>query len=243
MSRPPRGLHQHLVDDLGQRIVAGTYAPGESLHPDALEQELEVSKTALREALRVLAAKGLIESRQKRGTFVRPRADWNLLDTDLLRWQRDRAADNDFLANVGEVRLIVEPPAARLAAQRREASDLDALEGALTAMAEAGTDSDASVEADVAFHCALLAAAHNELLTRMAMVIEAGLRVRDPLIHGGGEWADPLPQHQAVLDAVRARDSDAAERAVQYLLVEAAADLDDLLQSPHRSGASCRSPR
>ncbi|MED7947633.1 FadR/GntR family transcriptional regulator [Streptomyces sp. BE20] len=231
MNPPTRNLHQQIIDIIGGRIVSGTHAPGSLLHPDQLEQEIGVSKTVLREALRVLASKGLIESRQKRGTFVRPRADWNLLDADLLRWQGTGVPDKGFLANLGEVRSIMEPAAARLAAQRREEADLADLADALERMAAAGDDTHAAVEADLAFHRALLAAAHNELLTRMEVVIEAGLRVRDHLVHSAEHWADPVPAHRAVMDAVRARDPQAAEHAVQHLLAQATADLD-LIHAP-----------
>ncbi|MET9730109.1 FadR/GntR family transcriptional regulator [Streptomyces sp. NPDC006458] len=234
MNQPSRGLYQQIVDIIGERIVGGVHPPGSSLYPDRLEQELGVSKTVLREAFRVLASKGLIDSRQKRGTFVRPRADWNLLDGDLLRWQGTGVPDENFMANLGEVRSIVEPAGARLAAQRRNDDDLAQLADALERMAAAGGDTDAMVEADLAFHRALLAAAHNELLTRMEVVLEAGLRVRDHLVHGRDEWADAVPAHGAVLDAVRSRDPDAAERAVHRLLAQAAADLDSLIHDPAR---------
>ncbi|MFG2630713.1 FadR/GntR family transcriptional regulator [Streptomyces sp. NPDC048473] len=239
MNPPTRNLHHQIVDIIGERIVSGTHEPGSSLYPDRMEQELGVSKTVLREALRVLASKGLIESRQKRGTFVRPRSDWNLLDSDLLRWQGAGAVDENFLTNLGEVRSIVEPAAARLAARRRDDADLATLTEALKLMAEAGGDTQASVEADLAFHRALLSAAHNELLTRMEVVIEAGLRVRDHLVHSGEGWGDPVPAHRSVLDAVRDRDPEAAERAVQHLLDQATADLDGLthdVKDPHRGG-------
>ncbi|MEK2494060.1 FadR/GntR family transcriptional regulator [Kitasatospora purpeofusca] len=227
MNQPPtRNLHQQIIDIIGKRIVGGTYAPHSLLSPDRLEQEIGVSKTVLREALRVLAAKGLIGSRQKRGTFVRPRADWNLLDADLLRWQGADVPDQGFLADLGEVRSIMEPAAARLAALRRDEADLAALADALERMADAGHDTDAMVEADLAFHRALLTATHNELLTRMEVVIEAGLRVRDHLVHSAEHWADPVPAHRAVLDAVRDGDPHAAEQAVRQLLAQATADLD-----------------
>ncbi|MDH6118915.1 FadR/GntR family transcriptional regulator [Kitasatospora sp. GAS204B] len=229
MNQPVRGLHGQAVEVIGAQIVRGTYAPGASLYPDQLERELGVSKTVVREALRVLASKGLIDSRQKRGTFVRPRADWNLLDSDLLRWQGLGIPDETFLDNLGEVRSIVEPAGARLAAERRDDADLAALSDALERMAAAGSDADAVVEADLAFHRALLAAAHNELLTRMEVVIEAGLRVRDHIVHGADHWADAVPAHRAVLDAVRAREPEVAARAVQDLLAQAAADLRDLI--------------
>ncbi|AUG81187.1 GntR family transcriptional regulator [Kitasatospora sp. MMS16-BH015] len=224
-----RGLHGQAVEIIGGRIVDGAYPEGAPIHPEQLEQELGVSKTVVREALRVLAAKGLIASRQKRGTFVRPRADWRLLDSDLLRWQGQGVPAEGFLDNLAEVRAIVEPAGARLAAQRRDEADLAALDEALAAMAEAGADGAALVEADLRFHRALLAAAHNELLTRMEVVIETGLRVRNDLVHGADSWADSLPAHRAVLTAVRAQDPEAAEQAVHRLLAQATADLHRLL--------------
>ena len=229
MHHPVRGLHGQAVEVIGERIIRGAHPPGSSLYPDQIEQELGVSKTVVREALRVLASKGLIDSRQKRGTFVRPRSDWNLLDSDLLRWQGLGIPDETFLDNLGEVRGIVEPAGARLAAERRDEADLAALEQALDRMRTAGSDAGAVIEADLAFHRALLAAAHNELLTRMEVVIEAGLRVRDHIVHGGDHWADAVPAHQAVLDAVRAREPEAAAQAVHGLLAQAAADLHHLI--------------
>lgn len=237
MSYPGRGLHGQAVEIIGERIANGLYPPGSSLHPDELEHELGVSKTVVREALRVLAAKGLIDSRQKRGTFVRPRAEWNLLDGDLLRWHGQGTPERAFLDNLAEVRGIVEPAGARFAAQRRDDDDLAALDDALNRMAAAGTDTDAVVEADLAFHRALLAAAHNELLARMEVVIEAGLRVRDQIVHSGPDWADSVPAHRAVLDAVRDRDPDAAAAAIQALLAQASADLADVQRDKPRSNA------
>jgi DNA-binding FadR family transcriptional regulator len=233
MSVQVRGLHGQAVDVIGERIVRGDHAPGDLLYPERLEAELGVSKTVVREAMRVLASKGLIDSRQKRGTFVRPRADWNMLDADVLRWRGRGVPDEGFLDNLAEVRAIVEPAGARLAALRRTEADLAALTEAIGQMNAAHGDVAATVEADLAFHRALLAAAHNELLTRMEVVIEAGLRVRDSFVHGADHHADDaVPAHQAVVDAIRAQDPDAAARAVEDLLAKAAADLRELIADP-----------
>ncbi|HEY3630494.1 MAG TPA: FadR/GntR family transcriptional regulator [Jatrophihabitantaceae bacterium] len=229
-----RGLHGQTVETLGSRIVHGHYAPGRSLPPDELEQEFGISKTVLREALRVLAAKGLVDSRQKRGTVVRPREDWKLLDADLLRWQGGEP-DTAFLENLAEVRGIVEPAGARLAATRRTDDDLAALRAALQVMADAGSDARAVVEADLAFHRALLDSAHNELLSRMEVVIEAGLRARDQLVHQGEHWPDSVPAHQAVLDAIEAGDGIAAATAVDTLLEQASVDIRKVKRGRHRS--------
>lgn len=218
-----RGLHGQAVEVLGERIVAGEYAPGTSVRPDLLERELGVSKTVVREALRVLADKGLVDSRQKRGTFIRPRDRWHLLDGDVLRWQ-GRGSDTAFLDNLAEVRAIVEPASARLAAVRRDDADLAALAAAIEGMQTAGTDETAMVEADLTFHRTLLAAAHNELLSGMEVVIETGLRVRDHIVHAAEGWTDPVPAHRAVLEAVRAGDPAAAAAATEDLLAQAEAD-------------------
>jgi GntR family galactonate operon transcriptional repressor len=221
-----RGLHGQTVERLGVRIVGGTYKQGDPLLAEQLERDLDVSKTVVREALKVLAAKGLVESRQKRGTVVLPRQAWNLLDADVLRWQgSDRQPDYDFLENLAEVRAIFEPAAARLAASRRTAEDLQALEEALQAMADAGDDADAMVAADVRFHRATLEAAHNELLTRMEVVLITGLQVRDQYVHHSRIGSDPIPSHRALLDAIANADADEAGSAVEALLAQASKDL------------------
>src|SRR6201989_3117088 len=161
-----RGVHGQTVEVLAQRILTGQLGEGATLDLIALQDELDVSLTVLREALRVLAAKGMVDARPKRGTFVRPRADWSLLDADVLRWQFARQERPSLFKELHELRSIVEPGAARLAADRATADDLIALDDALTAMEVAGTDPGASVAADLAFHKPLLAATHNELVQR-----------------------------------------------------------------------------
>ncbi|WUO10065.1 FadR family transcriptional regulator [Streptomyces sp. NBC_00289] len=225
VTQPGRGLHGQAVEEIGRRIIRGDYPPGSVLYPEKLEAELGVSKTVVREALRVLASKGLIESRQKRGTTIRLRVHWNLLDSDLLRWQGSSAPTEGFLEDLAEVRAIVEPAGARLAATRRTESDLTAMRQALDAMAAAGADTEAMVDADLAFHRALLDAAHNELLSRMEVVIEAGLGIRDRIVHGAQHFSDSVPVHQDLLRAVEAGDPDAAVAAVESLLAQASQDL------------------
>jgi GntR family transcriptional regulator, galactonate operon transcriptional repressor len=221
---PGRGVHGQTVELLARRILSGELAEGDTLDIPTLEAELDLSRTALREALKVLAAKGLVGARQKRGTFVRPRAEWNLLDGDVMRWQAAGPAGTRrrFFGDLAEVRGLVEPPAARLAAQRRTDDDLSELERSLAAMIAAHTAA-AAVEADVGFHRALLASTHNELLGRMEIVIEYGLAERDRIVHHH-PVPDPVPSHRAVLDAVRDGDPDAAHDAMRALLDTARRD-------------------
>lgn len=214
---PQRGLHGHVVRAIGQRIVHGTLRPGAPLDVDKLEGEFGVSRTVVREALKVLAAKGLVDARPKRGTFVRPRADWSLLDPDLLHWHYEGRVDAGFLDNLAEVRAIVEPAGARLAALRRSDEDLAGLHRALEEMARAGRDGARGVSADLSFHRILLACAHNELLARMEVVIEAGLATRDRLVYETPA-RESVPAHEAVFDAVRDGDPDRSEAAMLALL-------------------------
>lgn len=221
-----RGLHGQMVELIGTRIVRGDYEPGAPLYADALESEFRVSKTVVRETLRVLAAKGLVEARQRRGTVVLPRDRWALLDGDVLRWQGGLEPDFGFLENLAEVRSIVEPAAARLAARRRTDDDLERLQEALDAMATAATaDQQAIANADVRFHRAVLAAAHNELLSQMEVVLATGLQLRDEFVHVSSQASDSIPSHQSLLEAIAARDEELAAATVDKLLTQASEDL------------------
>jgi DNA-binding FadR family transcriptional regulator len=233
-----RGLHGQIVEVMAQRILSGEIAEGATINVTELQSDLGVSLTAVREALKVLTAKGLVDARQKRGTFVRPRSDWNLLDADMIRWHfSDADARPELLEELHEVRGIVEPAAARLAALRAEDSHLEALGTAMTAM-ESATDDHAAVAADLAFHRALLAATGNELLTKMEVIMETGLADRDRLVHKVKPSDDPVPSHRRVLDAIQAHDPEAAELAMRELLTKAAEDLTEVRTSSGRGRRS-----
>jgi GntR family transcriptional regulator, galactonate operon transcriptional repressor len=235
-----RGVHGQTVDAIGRRVLSGELAEDATLDLTALQAEFGVSLTVMRESLKVLAAKGLVGARQKRGTYVRQRSDWNLLDPDVLRWQFAASTGTSLLHSLEEVRGIIEPAAVRLAALRRTDDDLARLDEALDAMSRAD-DSASAVEADISFHHALLTATHNELLERMETVLESALAARDQLVHGTqldkgaqlvngttGAPDDPVPSHRAVLDGVRAEDADAAEAAMRALLDKAISDEERL---------------
>ncbi|MEU8381192.1 FadR/GntR family transcriptional regulator [Streptosporangium sp. NPDC048865] len=218
------GAHERVVASIGTSIVAGDLKPDDDLDTADLQERFGVSRTAIREALRVLTAKGLVGARPRRGTFVAPREEWVLLDPDVLRWRFADRVDETFLDELGEVRLTVEPAVARFAALRRTDRDLADLEDALAAMRTADDDPHLQVEADLAFHTALLRAAHNELLTQMAVVIEAGLRLRDQFVHNTMA-SEPTDKHAEVLLAVRARRPKAAEVAMRSLIERSIEDV------------------
>jgi GntR family galactonate operon transcriptional repressor len=220
-----RGLHGEVVEELGRRILARELLEGQTLELAELEAELEVSRSVIREALRVLKAKGLIEARQKRGTFVQPRTEWKLLDADVIRWRFAGRDDQLLFRDLDELRGIIEPAAAGLAALRRSEDDLAALDAALDLMAAAARGEGDAVEADLSFHRAVLAATHNELLLRTEIVLEPGLAARDHVVHAAVEDDDPTPAHAAVLDAIRAGDHDRAVKAAGALLAKSLLDL------------------
>ncbi|MEV8592982.1 FCD domain-containing protein [Streptomyces sp. NPDC052012] len=229
-----RGVHGQIVHTLGTRIVGGDLPEGAILDVRALGEELDVSLTVMRESMKVLAGKGLIDARQKRGTFVRERKHWNLLDADLIRWQVESGGGQRLMRDLADVRSIVEPAAAHRAALHRTDDDLDAMRGALEAMAEAHAHSPAdAAEADAAFHRALLNATGNELLARMDLLLTPGLRERDRVVHSHSQASDPLPSHQAVFDAVRDQDAARAELAMLDLLAQATHDFDRVTGDRH----------
>ncbi|WP_328807992.1 FadR/GntR family transcriptional regulator [Nonomuraea antri] len=212
------------MEDLGRRIVGGDPEATGNLDPAELGRRYQVSHTVVREALKTLAAKGLVDARPKRGTFVRPRNEWSLLDPDVLRWRFTQRGDLDMLRDLAEVRSVVEPAGARLAAERRTEQDVAALESALRRMADTAADPVAHTEADLSFHRLLLAATHNEIMECLEVVIAAALSARDRLVHSSGERPGFAATHQAVLDAVRDGDPDAAESAMRALLDQAGRD-------------------
>lgn len=219
-----RGVHGQTVATLGARIVSGEIAIGAVIDLGALGRDLDVSMTVLREAMKVLAAKGLVEARQKRGTYVRDRAHWNLLDVDVIRWRSEAGDTAAVLQDLAEVRAVVEPAAASMAATRRDERDLAEFEAALADMAEAAGP-EAEVAADLRWHRALLQATHNEMLARMDVFIEPALRLRDALVHEVSD-DDPVPAHAVVVAAIRRGDAGAAAAAVAELLEKAAHDED-----------------
>ncbi|MFC7303433.1 FadR/GntR family transcriptional regulator [Streptomyces monticola] len=216
-----RTTHQRIVDELGRRIVAGAWEPGRPLPvEDALAEETGVSRGALREAVKALAAKGMLQVRPRTGTRVLPAAHWNHLDRDVLRWQQ--AGDSEaLLHDTGELRRIVEPEAARLAAARAHADDVRALYDALSAMESAAGEPEREgyVEADCAFHRALFDASGNRLLGSLGRAVDVALEhcfavsTRAP---GAVEGA--LPAHRAVVEAVESGDPAAASKAVLRII-------------------------
>lgn len=219
-----RTVHGTAVEALAQRIVDGTYGEGETLSAPELMEELDLSQTILREAIKVLTTKGLLGTRQEHGAVVRPRDEWNLLDADVLRWKLAAGPSSDFFADVLELRRSIEPAAAALAAERRTDDDLAALNAALSAMAATDSDAVLLVRADASFHTAMLIASNNRFYAQMYRVIVPVIIQRDRAVHANGASEHPYAAHAAVVEAVRDRDVDGAYMAMLELLDMSARD-------------------
>lgn len=221
-------LHDSLVIVLGRRILGGTYRPGDVLpREEELCTAFGVSRTSLREAVKVLSAKGLVEARRRLGVRVRPREDWSLLDPAVLSWHPDIQGDAELMSGLIEARRIIEPAAAELAARRATDSDLAAIGTALEAMRTSVPDQfEAYCRADLAFHRAVNAASHNVVLRGMAGLMEAALTASFNVTNSFMErQARALALHARVLDAIRTRDTAGARGAMGRLLDLAAEDL------------------
>ncbi len=217
---PRSGIHGTIVHAVGSDIVNGVLEPGQRLPGDQeLMARFQASRTALREAMKVLSSKGLIESRQRAGTRVRPRSDWDLLDVDVLSWHDPENISESFTADLVELRELIEPVAAKLAADRATSDDLTKIEAAYLRMEASVDDYESFYVADVDFHLAVLNASHNQLVQRLAGIIGTVLglsfslqkTVRIPL-------RESLESHYQVFEGIRQRNRRAAERAMRVTI-------------------------
>jgi DNA-binding FadR family transcriptional regulator len=239
-----RTLHTQVAREIGLQILKGKLKPGAVLPNEAdFGMQLGVSRTALREAVKVLAAKGLVEVRRKTGTRVRPQHDWNALDPDVLNWL---FSGNGFAVGIPdllELRLIIEPAGARLAAQRATAENLAEIEAALQGMETAIEDSASSVESDLKFHLAILEATHNTFMRPFGALIQEALRASFKLTNRDrAAFEKSLRRHRDVFEAIRARDPQAAEVAMQIVLNRTSEDIERSLPKKAAKKSTKRIP-
>lgn len=221
-----RNLHGQVIQELGQLIVSGELAPGEGLpREELLAERMHVSRTALREAMKVLSAKGLIESRQKTGARVRDTIYWNQLDADVLAWRCALMPTDSFVEKLVEMREIIEPAASAAAARRRTAEQLERIEAAYAAM-EASENLDDWATADLEFHEAVLHATNNELMISLFSVIETALGTFFRLsARTAANFKYSLPHHLKVVDAIRRRQPEVARTAMHKMVADSRRNL------------------
>lgn len=213
-------IPQAIAQQLGTAILSGEYQPGDALSGE-IEQALAlgISRTPYREAIRILAAKGLLESRPKAGTRVTSKARWNLLDPDVLAWMFTGTPDPGFIRDLFELRGLLEPAAAGFAAERRSAAQLEQMRTAIAGMREHGLRSDAGQAADQQFHRAVLAASGNLALASLASSVGAAVHWTTHFKQRASKRPrDPLPEHETVYQAIADGDAPAAGAAMVELL-------------------------
>ncbi len=225
-------LQGSLAQQLAVMILSGKLPEGH-LFPNEIDyaRQIGVSRSVLREALRILTAKGLVNSRPKTGTRVGPKRQWNLLDPDLLAWQFEAEPSRKFLRDLFELRMLVEPGAAALAAERRSERQVNAMRSALESMAMHGLRTEQGRLADQQFHMIMLEATRNGAIIALASSIMAAIawttlykqRKR-------GLIRDPIPDHRNLFDAIADADSAAARGAMSELVRLALADTEKSLR-------------
>lgn len=235
----PQSIHGWVAEELGTRIVSGVYTPGEYIPNEAaIGAELDVSRTALREAFKILTAKGLIEARPKLGTRVRPRQYWNMFDTEVLSWCFESKPTAKFFVSLFEVREIFEPAAAELAAKNSSAEQVKLLAKAYKDMEKAKLGTDEVFSSDLNFHLCVLHATNNEFMISLGMTIQTALMGLFRLSSSiGDEYTEALPAHKAVYEAIAAGDAPGAKQAMSRLLSRSKENLDYALTNFSGTGA------
>ncbi len=223
--RKQTNLAHQVMSDLGLQIATGDFQPGITLPPeDDLVASLGISRTVVREAVKMLAAKGLVDTRPRRGTIVLPETQWNLADPDILDWLLHRRNVVPLILEFADVRLAIEPAAAGLAARVADAAALAELEAAIAGMRDASLGHADPLDADIAFHVAVLRAGKNRFFYSLRFMIEVALRFSIRLSNSSkGVDLASADDHARILDAIIARDAEAAEAAMRELIQESKA--------------------
>jgi DNA-binding FadR family transcriptional regulator len=227
-------LHGRVAHQIGRRVVSGEIPEGALLPREAeFADEFGVSRQAVREALKVLAAKGLVASRRRTGTHVLPRGDWNLLDPDVLAWHAAGRLPPKLLDDLVELRRLIEPAAAALAAERRAETAIAEIAAALDRMEASGGEIDAFNFTDAEFHAAIFAASGNDLIDRLSTILRPLLEASFSLDENlRSDHAGTGGLHRSLYEAIRDGLPDRARAEVNGILDFARADDGVALVAP-----------
>lgn len=224
-----RNLTHQVTYRLGTAIIQGDYAVGEPLPTEAeLGAQFTISRSVIREAVKMLTAKGLISSRPRQGIRVQPAANWNVFDTDVLQWMLSGKLSLELLKEFTELRAGIEPEAAMLAASRQNREAIAAIGAALERLRLADRGEDDPLEADIGFHTAILMASDNRFYIQLRGFIQAALRVSIACTNQmKGVHAASYSDHKRIYDAIDQGNPEAAHRALAALLGEALTLIND----------------
>lgn len=222
-AREPRTSHALVVAALGRDIVAGVLPAGSVLPGDKeLGERFHVSRTVLREAMKTLAAKSLVEAKTRVGTRVLDPTRWDLLDGEVLRWRVEAGLDETFIDDIATMRLAFEPACATLAARRATPEDIARLYAIVDRMGDPSHDRASIARADLEFHLAIIEISRNPFMRGIGNVVEAALAITFKLSSPAND-PDLIRQgaanHRAIIDAMAARD-EAAIRQTMTSVIE-----------------------
>ncbi len=213
-------LTQGVLEKLGVAIVRGNYGPNDKFPTESeLSEQFGVSRSILREAVKMLTAKSLLSARPRQGTRIEPEDRWNVLDPDVLRWMLDRKFSLELLLEFTEVRVAIEPVAAAMAAVKYTEDTLSPIRDAIEGMKAAQTGDEDPLEVDIKFHVAVLRASDNRFFTELEGLIETALRISMRLTHQLKPAAN-VADHKKVLDAIEERNPEKAHEAMSVLIHE-----------------------
>lgn len=231
---------EQLVHKVGKKIIQGELAPEEVLPKvETWSEEMGVSRTVVREALKGLSARGLVKSNPKVGTVVRPRSDWQWWDPHVLEWATSKDNNYEFLLRLTEVRLAIEPAAAQLAAKRATESDITHMTKCFQYLEQSVGNLEAWVNADYDFHHSILKASHNELMINLVMLLrnallQSRLRSREAMDQNSdipyeSPTEEVLARHKAIYDAICKRDQEMAYKTMYQLILRVAQLLEKVV--------------
>ena len=213
-----RNLTYGLLESLGRAIVTGVYEAQPFPTEAELARQHQVSRSVTREAVKMLTAKGLLSARPRQGTSVQPSRQWNLFDTDVLRWLLERTFSVDLLRQFNELRVAIEPEAAALAAVYADDSQREAIAAGLERMKAAEEGRDDTLDADIAFHVAVLRASGNPFYGQFRDVVSTALRTSIRFTNRFKGHSASVPEHEAVKDAIFARKPEEARRTMRGII-------------------------
>ena len=222
-----KNLTHYLLETLGNAIVTGEYSGRHFPNEGELVKEFGISRSVTREAVKMLGAKGLLGARPKIGTYILPEDQWNLFDSDVLRWLLESRSSVRLLRHFTELRIAVEPQAAALAAVHADSAALAGIKAGLHRMAEAEEGRDNPLEADIAFHVAILRASNNPFINQLreaiATALKTSIRFTNQIVGHTASVAD----HGVVLEAIERRDPNAARAAMEKLIIDVRSLIED----------------
>lgn len=222
-----RNLTRGMLDALGRAIVTGEFRDRAFPTEADLARRYDVSRSVTREAVKMLTAKGLLSARPRQGTIVQPEASWNLFDPDMLRWLLERKFSIALLRQFNELRVAIEPAAAELAARRADTGAIAAIAAGYQRMEDAECGRDDALDADIAFHVAVLESSGNPFFVQFTDAVETALRTSILFTNRFKGRTASLPAHKAVLVAIAARDSAGAHAAMSLIIRDVMLLIDD----------------